>query len=324
MKISIALASYNGAKYLQEQLQSFANQTCLPDELIITDDCSVDETETIAREFGKTVPFKVEFHRNKRNLGYCGNFNEALLKVTGDIVFLSDQDDVWFPEKIEHMVRVAERHPDALVLMNDALLTDGSLNEVGLTKLGQIRSAGLLMESFVMGCCCCIRRDLLDICLPIPVGFKAHDYWLVEIAASLENKIVEEMVLQYYRRHSSNESQFIANRIKKVTRTQAFFHAIKNINQIDAEANVRERIEQSRIFAAGIRLVSGKSPHRYRERLAVLEKGALEKADTAECRIEIRSKWLVPRVFGMLMMLASGGYKNTLGLSSILRDLAGK
>ena len=78
MKISIAMATYNGAQYLQAQLQSFQDQTRKPDELIITDDCSTDETETIVREFAKTAPFKVEFHRYQQNLGYRGNLTQRL------------------------------------------------------------------------------------------------------------------------------------------------------------------------------------------------------------------------------------------------------
>lgn len=149
MKISIAMASYNGEKYIKGQLDSFLAQTRLPDELIITDDCSTDRTEVIVREFEEVAPFKVIFHRNEKNLGYCGNFNAALMKTTGDIVFLSDQDDVWFPEKIETMVGLAEKNPDMLVLMNDTELTDGDLNSVGLTKLGQIKSAGRDRKSVV-------------------------------------------------------------------------------------------------------------------------------------------------------------------------------
>lgn len=75
-------------------------QTRLPDELIITDDCSTDNIEEIVKEFAETAPFTVVFHRNEKNLGYCGNFNAALMKTIGDLVFLSDQDDVWFPEKL--------------------------------------------------------------------------------------------------------------------------------------------------------------------------------------------------------------------------------
>jgi len=142
MKISIAMATYNGAQYLEAQLQSFVDQTRPPDELIITDDCSTDGTADIVYEFAKTAPFEVVFCRNEKNLGYCGNFNAALMQTTGDLVFLSDQDDVWFPEKIAYIAEVAERNPEMLVVMNDAALTDGGLNEVGLTKIGQIRSAG--------------------------------------------------------------------------------------------------------------------------------------------------------------------------------------
>ena len=215
MKITVTMATFNGAQYIEAQLQSFIDQTRQPDEVIITDDCSTDGTEIIVREFRKTAPFKVEFHRNEQNLGYCGNFNAALIRATGDLVFLSDQDDVWFPEKIEHMVSVAERNPKALVVMNDAALTDGDLNEVGLTKVGQIRSAGMSLDSFVMGCCCAVRRELLDFCMPIPHGMKGHDNWLVELAASLNAKVVDIRVLQYYRRHEELWLELVFKDLKR-------------------------------------------------------------------------------------------------------------
>ena len=323
MKISIAMATYNGAQYLKAQLQSFTDQTRHPDELIITDDCSSDDTETIVREFAKTAPFKVEFYLNEKNLGYCGNFNVALMKATGDLVFLSDQDDVWFPEKIEHMIAVAERHPEALVVMNDAALTDEALNEVGLTKIGQIRSAGISMDGFVMGCCCGIRRELLDLCMPIPAGFKGHDNWIVWLAEGLGGKTVEDKVLQYYRRHETNESQFIANRTTKVTRTQAIFHSLKNVFQKDAATKARDQVEQLNIFVNGIQSVIEKSPGKYHEQLAVLKEHTIQKMDTAKRRIKVRDNWLVPRVIASFKLLLHGGYQNTSGFKAILRDIIG-
>lgn len=218
MKISVALATYNGARYLEAQLDSFLAQTCLPDELIISDDGSKDETPEIVERLAATAPFPVFWSRNERNLGYCGNFNAALLRTTGDLVFLSDQDDVWFPEKIERMVGLAQANPRALVLMNDAALTDAALSDTGLTKQGQIRSAGLSDKVFVMGCCAAVRRELLDLCLPIPEGLRAHDNWIVGIADALERKLILPDVLQYYRRHGNNESQWIVNRASRVTR----------------------------------------------------------------------------------------------------------
>jgi glycosyltransferase involved in cell wall biosynthesis len=317
------MATYNGARYLKAQLQSFTDQTRHPDELIITDDCSTDETETIVRDFAQTAPFKVLFSRNEQNLGYCGNFNAALMKTTGGLVFLSDQDDVWFPEKIEHMVSVAERNPDALVLMNDAALTDGELNEVGLTKIGQIRSAGISMDGFVMGCCCGIRRELLDLCMPIPAGFKGHDNWIVWLAEGLGGKIVDDKVLQYYRRHESNESQFIANRTTKVTRTQAIFNSVKNVFQKDAATKARDQVDQLNIFANGVQSVIEKSPGKYHEQLAVLKEHTIQKMDTAKRRIKVRDNWLVPRVIASFKLLLHGGYQNTSGFKAILRDIIG-
>jgi glycosyltransferase involved in cell wall biosynthesis len=265
----------------------------------------------------------VLFSRNEQNLGYCGNFNAALMKTTGGLVFLSDQDDVWFPEKIEHMVSVAERNPDALVLMNDAALTDGELNEVGLTKIGQIRSAGISMDGFVMGCCCGIRRELLDLCMPIPAGFKGHDNWIVWLAEGLGGKIVDDKVLQYYRRHESNESQFIANRTTKVTRTQAIFNSVKNVFQKDAATKARDQVDQLNIFANGVQSVIEKSPGKYHEQLAVLKEHTIQKMDTAKRRIKVRDNWLVPRVIASFKLLLHGGYQNTSGFKAILRDIIG-
>lgn len=217
MKLSIALATYNGAKFLKAQLDSFLAQTRLPDELIITDDGSIDDTLDIIKRFAETTPFPVVWSQNEQNLGYGGNFNAALQKTTGDLVFLSDQDDVWFPEKIARMVALAEVEPQALVLMNDAELTDEALRSTGLTKLGQIRSAGFSEDCFVMGCCAAVRRELLDICLPIPAEVRGHDNWIVGIADGLRRKKILPETLQYYRRHGENESQCIINRTTRVT-----------------------------------------------------------------------------------------------------------
>lgn len=323
MKISIAMATYNGAQYIQEQLESFVDQTRQPDELIVTDDCSTDETEAIVHEFAKTAPFTVKFHRNENNLGYCGNFSAALMKTTGELVFLSDQDDVWFPEKIEHMVGVAKRAPEALVVMNDAALTDGLLNEVGLTKVGQIRSAGFSMDSFVMGCCCAVRRGLLDLCMPIPAGVKGHDNWLVQFAGGLNAKVVDETVLQYYRRHESNESQFIANRTSKVTRTQARLHTIKTIFSQDSIDQARAGLQQLQIFTDGVRDAKERAPERYKTKLATLEENHRQRINTARQRLAVIEKPFFSRVLAAASLLVRGGYSSTNGLRSVIRDIVG-
>lgn len=322
------MATYNGAKYIQEQLQSFINQTRQPDELIITDDCSNDQTKAIVLEFAEIAPFKVEFHRNEKKLGYCGNFNAALMKTTGDLVFLSDQDDVWFPEKIEHMAGVAERHPEALVVMNDAALTDGELNVVGLTKIGQIRSAGFSMDSFVMGCCCGIKRELLAMCLPIPDGYKAHDDWIVAFADGLNAKLMDEIPLQYYRRHEANESKFIANRINKVSRTDVFFLNLKNIFKNTPIEHEVSRQEQLFMMMQGIERAKYVVSTQYHKPLLSFlhkTKDHLKKQEqyleSLKKRVKIREKPLLTRSIAAVCFFIQGGYRNASGVKSMVRDI---
>lgn len=323
IKVSIAMATYNGAKYINEQLKSIAEQTRKPDELIITDDCSTDETVAIINEFAEFAPFPVVVYCNERNLGYCENFNKALIKTTGDIVFLSDQDDVWLPKKIEYMLNIAERNPHALVVMNDAALTDSNLKEVGLTKIGQIRSAGISPRSFVMGCCCGIRRELLDICMPVPLGFKAHDGWINWFADGLDARVVAEKVLQYYRRHDNNESQFIANKTTKVKRYQAFIYAVRKIFDGDIRKKEQEQIGQLKLLVEAARRSLAKVSGGYRVRL----QAQIEKTDndiiTLLQRVEVRQKWLLFRLGAVVILLVKGRYRNTSGIKSILRDLVG-
>lgn len=323
MKISIAMATYNGAQYIQEQLQSFVDQTRQPDELIITDDCSSDETEVIVQEFAKTAPFTVAFHRNEKNLGYCGNFNAALMKTTGDLVFLSDQDDVWFPEKIEHMIAVAERNPKALILMNDAALTNANLNVVGLTKLGQLKSAGFSMKSFKMGCCCAVRRELLNLSIPIPSGITSHDSWLVNFADGMNAKLIEPVTLQYYRRHGSNESQFIANRTEKVTKFHARFNKIKKIFKKNLSDEIVEQILKMKILVETIGRTKHLAPEGVYESLCMLQEDTLELISFMEARLIVVNKSFPKRFFSVLRFYCVGGYKGRGGFNLIARDIIG-
>ncbi|WP_432697803.1 glycosyltransferase [Marinobacterium sp. YM272] len=323
MKISIAMAVYNGQNYIENQLESFLDQTVLPDELVITDDCSSDQTEEIVKKFSEAAPFDVLLFRNSRRLGYCGNFNAALTKTTGDLVFLSDQDDVWFPDKIEYMLNVAENNPDALLMMNNALLTDKTLNHNGLTKIGQIRSAGFDMRSFVMGCCCVVRRELLDLSTPIPEGVEAHDKWLVWFADGLNAKIVDEKILQYYRRHETNESQFIVNKITKVNRLEALIHLSRNALKSNSQKDLRSQLTQLKLFCNAINNSLRIAPERHIERLETLERIYRQRVVSTKKRLEIIDKPLLTRFLAVGALILCGHYRYANGLRSAIRDILG-
>ncbi|SDY91484.1 glycosyltransferase [Nitrosomonas sp. Nm58] len=96
--ISIAMCTYNSEAHLQEQLDSVANQTRLPDELVICDDCSTDRTEDIVRAFVNIAPFKVNFSVNEKRLGSTANFEKAICMCQGDIIALADHDDICYPQ----------------------------------------------------------------------------------------------------------------------------------------------------------------------------------------------------------------------------------
>src|SRR4051812_8879073 len=99
------MATYNGARYLPEQLQSFLCQTVMPDELVVCDDVSTDGTVSIIQEFAKSTAINVRLIVNECNLGFTRNFEQAIQHCTGDVIFFCDQDDVWFCQKIETMLR---------------------------------------------------------------------------------------------------------------------------------------------------------------------------------------------------------------------------
>lgn len=321
-RVSVAMATYNGALHIRAQLESIAAQSRLPDQLIVSDDGSTDETYFILSEFARTAPFQVRVLRNEVNLGYCANFNVALRETDGDLVFLSDQDDVWFPNKIEHMISVAERYPNALMLMNDAVLTDGALRDSGLTKLGQIGSAGLDLSSFVMGCCSLIRRELLDMSLPIPAGFNAHDGWLAWFADGVGAKHVERDVLQYYRRHENNESQFVANTLSRVTRLGALTHSVRRtLFDKKFREKVESQVEQVEMFAAGVRRAITRSPRVYGEDLAQLLAATEVRLSILRRRREIRKMAFVPKMMAAWSLLQRGGYQQASGIKSFFRDL---
>jgi glycosyltransferase involved in cell wall biosynthesis len=127
VKISIALATYNGERFLAAQLDSFLKQSRPPDEVVIYDDRSTDETYEIIRSFAESASFKVIYERNDTRLGALGNFDRALQRTTGDLVFLSDQDDIWYADKIRTIMELQERYPEKLLYMNDAAITDSEL-----------------------------------------------------------------------------------------------------------------------------------------------------------------------------------------------------
>lgn len=124
--ISVAMCTFNGEKYIKEQIESIINQSLIPDEIVICDDCSKDNTVNIIKETLDNWSGKVHLVVNEKNLGYRKNFEKAISLCNGDIIFLSDQDDVWNRNKIEIMVN-ALNNSDAILAFHDVEVVDENL-----------------------------------------------------------------------------------------------------------------------------------------------------------------------------------------------------
>lgn len=216
MKISIAMTTYNGGEYLEQQLISFANQQKLPDELIICDDRSSDDTIRILEQFSKHAPFDVKIFINDHNLGFVKNFEKALSQCNGDIIFLSDQDDSWFPNKISSILKHFNSNSQSSLIIHDAKIVDENLKYHGSNTLSQVLRGYGSTDVYITGALTAIRKDLLDYALPFPENIESHDGWIHNVAKILNKREIVRTSLGFIRRHSSNTSGWVASSIKKI------------------------------------------------------------------------------------------------------------
>ncbi len=249
MKVSVAIATHNGDKYLLEQLQSIVNQTYKVDEIIISDDNSQDKTLQIAQEFLKDQAISYDIKSNKNRLGPYKNFERAIKFCSGDLIFLSDHDDIWFPNKIEEHVYLHRKNISTLVFTNDCFISDQNLNTFGASKMNNLLSAGYDLRSMVMGCCCSFKKKILQYALPFPDEFKGHDNWLCSLADKMESREFISKKLQLYRQHGRNTSTYFANNPKGISLLYRFkrFFRIFDIKTKDSQKVNSDKILESRI-----------------------------------------------------------------------------
>ena len=220
LKISIALCTYNGARFLPEQLESLARQSRLPDELVAVDDRSSDQTVTLLQDFAKNAPFPVRVEVNLENLGVTRNFEKAIGLCTGDIVALCDQDDIWKPDKLAQVEHFFNENPNAALVFSDAEIVDQAGHPVGyrlwpaaafgdeqkaLVRQGRAFDA-LAKYNFITGCTMAFRANLREIAFPTPPdAFAIHDGWIALVTAALADiGFIEEPLVQY-RQHESQQ-----------------------------------------------------------------------------------------------------------------------
>ncbi len=206
MSVSVVMATYNGMQYLPNQLQSILAELQTDDELIIVDDGSQDGTPEFLASL--TSPL-VNIVLNKENIGVFGSFERGILLSSRDVIFLSDQDDVWLPGKRSAYIAAFEQDPKVLIVISDAEVIDGQDRLVAPSFMdtrggfdGSI--IGTLFRNRYLGCAMAIRRSVLVDALPIPSYVPMHDMWFGVIGYMTGKVVYLSTPLLQYRRHNGN------------------------------------------------------------------------------------------------------------------------
>lgn len=215
--LSIAMATYNGECYIGEQLRSIACQTRLPDELVISDDSSTDRTLDIVKDFMQCAPFTIRLLVNQNRLGSTRNFEVAIRSCSSDIIFMCDQDDVWYPDKIALSEASLMNDKESGAVFTDADMVNQDLHPYGLRLWKSLRfspreqalaarnSYALLLKHFaVTGTTMAFRSKYLDLVLPIPDGWM-HDAWIALLISAASNLVLLSKPTVAYRQHNSNQ-----------------------------------------------------------------------------------------------------------------------
>lgn len=227
--ISVCIATYNGEKYIKEQILSILQQLGNNDEVIVSDDGSTDMTIQVIKGLNDSrIKIIDGAHRNSP----IWNFEKAINQANGDYIFLSDQDDVWLDNKINISLGYLKVY-DCIV--SDAIVVDGDLNviqesfyELNKTKDGKFYN--MLIKNGYLGCCMAFNRKVLSSILPFPANIPMHDIWIGNVGAlKYKLKFIPEKLI-FYRRHGNNNSTTACRSKYSILKKIMFrWNIIKNI-----------------------------------------------------------------------------------------------
>ena len=214
--ISVAMASYNGEKYIEEQIESIMNQKLPVDEIVIVDDCSTDNTVKIIEKIRNNSNVEINLFVNEKNVGYIENFRRAVEKTKGDVIFLSDQDDIWYEDKTKRMIHIME-NKDVEVLCtqydiidskgkyisSDDLRFNGNM-ECIKDPIANISFLRLLFGNAAPGCTYCFTKHIKQLYLRKVKNPIIHDYAICLIGAALGKLYMYNGKTIKYRLHENN------------------------------------------------------------------------------------------------------------------------
>lgn len=324
-KISVVLCTYNGEKYITQQIESILNQSILPDELIISDDCSSDSSVEIVSNFASKHPATVRFIQGDKNLGFIKNFEKAISLADGEVIFLSDQDDVWSANKIETMLLLFIDHENVGLVYSDAILTDSELEPTGRTlfesrkslMLNKPRTAPMLIKEVgINGCTMAFRSNLKELVFPIGEGW-GHDHWIAFIAHTVMDVTPVCQSLMYYRRHedsAGNDPLLEGGRVKAW---------LVGINRVSVNEYRRDLCRWQVMFQRLHEIEEKRSMTWINyTNLDVYLRECGRRTELAQLRMRMKKKGRLNRFSDIFDIFSSGSYHQYLhGMKSLAKDL---
>lgn len=238
--ISIAMATYNGEKFIREQLDSILAQTITDWELIVCDDVSTDSTIAIIEEYAKKDS-RIQIHKNKVNLGFKRNFEKAIELCQGDYIALCDQDDIWYSNHLEVLYNQIGNH--SLSIGNSDIVDENNLfcghrmSETDYltflpTNCEKLIYRELLNSNPFQGAAMLLKKTFADTCIPIPDNVLFHDTWISACACAQEGIIYSYEPIIRYRQHQNNVTHH-SGRQKKINKWKTYFsYIVKLINTV--------------------------------------------------------------------------------------------
>lgn len=205
MKISVVIAAYNGEKFIEQQLDSILKQLKQEDEIIVSDDNPNSVMSNLVKDISKRDN-RVKYVEGKGQ-GLIKNFQNAIEHSTGDVIFLSDQDDVWLDNKVRLVMQEFESGAD--LVLHNATVADENLKPTSQTSFEQHDSKSGYLKNIIknsfMGCCMAFKSEMKDLILPFPDDIPMHDQWIGLVALqNKKNVVLIDTPLIYYRRHGGN------------------------------------------------------------------------------------------------------------------------
>jgi len=228
-KVSVVMCTFNGEKYLKEQLDSILAQTYPLYEIIIRDDCSTDDTWKILQDYQSQYSLLFKCFQNEKNLGYLINYRLAMLQAKGNFIAFSDQDDIWLSNKVEYLVDLIGEN--LLAISNSKIVNESLVEERTLYQLSNpnnVTIEGLIWNNTIYGHACLINASMLNYVRRIKVG-SAHDYSIALIGFTLNSVVITDEILQIWRRHShaiTNSYNYLEKRRNGVKGYYKTFYSI--------------------------------------------------------------------------------------------------